>query len=375
MVTVITDKLKNQSLEDLPSDEPEINALQLRAISSRNNHVSECPLAHCLRRDVRQIFGHSRTRSYPSHRPGRTYCNNCSVTDSSAMHSTTQPPANKKLCSSLSLPGSTEVQSLWAPRASAVWQPVENCVKKPRSVSCPDDKFKLAELLWINNEVESISTPPASPTPRPASADATFGEKHLFMKNESPKSDPTGSKINENRDLNFNWKPNLSGLHRSRSQPCFDRRKSGVKRRIEDDFDSHRPALDLEKMEETSYFRCQNRKKGLRIPKYMNKKCSRELTSYFAESENFTLKPITSSPLYASVSSVMITPTSSPTKQLDSEIEIIEDLKGQNKLSDLQNDGLHNLNPKAQDEGIFPIDFNSDLDLNSIEDDLFLEEM
>lgn len=168
------------------------------------------------------------------------------------MHSTTQPPANKKLCSSLSLPGSTEVQSLWAPRASAVWQPVENCGKKPRSVSCPDDKFKLAELLWINNEVESISTPPASPTPRPASADATLGEKHLFMKNESPKSDPTGSKINENRDLNFNWKPNLSGLHRSRSQPCFDRRKSGVKRRIEDDFDSHRPALDLEKMEEVS---------------------------------------------------------------------------------------------------------------------------
>lgn len=71
----------------------------------------------------------------------------------------------------------------------------------------------------------------------------------------------------------------------------------------------------------------------------------------------------------------MITPTSSPTKQLNSEIEIIEDLKGQNKLSDLQNDGLHNLNPKAQDEGIFPIDCNSDLDLNSIEDDLFLEEM
>ncbi|XP_022802917.1 protein FAM53C-like [Stylophora pistillata] len=373
MVTVITDKLKNQSLEDLPRDEPEINAIQLRVLSSRNNHVSECPIAYRLHGDVRQTFGHSRTRSYPSHRPRRTYCNNCSVTDSSAMHSTTLPPANKKLCSSLSLLGSksTEVQPLWAPRASAVWQAVENCEKKPRSVSCPDDKFKLAELLWINSEVESISTPPASPTPRPASADAALGEKHLFTKNESPESDPTCSKINENRDLNFNWKPNLPGLHRSRSQPCFDRKKSGVKRRIEDDFDSHRPALDLAKMEETSYFRCQNRKKGLRIPKYMNKKCSRGLTNYFAESENFTLKPIASSPLCAPNSSVMITPSSSPTKQLDSEIEIIEELKGKNKTSDFQNEGSHNLNPKAQDEGVFHLDYNSDLDLNSIEDDLF----
>lgn len=373
MVTVITDKLKNQSLEDLPSNEPEINAIQLRVNPARTNHVSECPLAHRLRRDVRHNCGHSRTRSYPSHRPRRTYCNNCSATDSSAMHSSTQPPANKKLCSSLSLPGSEskEAQSLWTPRASSVWQPVENCGKKPRSVSCPDDKFKLAELLWINNEVESISTPPASPTPRPASADAALGEKHLFMKNESPESGCTRSKLSDKRDLNFNWKPNLPGLHRSRSQPCFDRKKSGVKRRIEDDFDSQRPALDLAKMEETSYYRCQDRKKGLRIPKYMNKKCSRGLTSYFAEPENFTLKPIASSPLYAPDSSIMITPTSSPTKQLDSGIEFIEDIKAKTKISDLQNDGLNNLNPKAPDEGVFHLDYNSDLDLNSIEDDLF----
>lgn len=214
--------------------------------------LSECPLAHRLRRDVRQNLGHSRTRSYPSHRPRRTlYCKNCSVTDgSSAMHSTSQPPANKKLCSSLSLPGceSGEVQSLWVPRASSVWQPVENCGVKPRSISCPDEKFKLAESLWINNEVDSISTPPASPTPRPASADAAFGEKHLFMKNES-----TANKTSHSRDMNFNWKQNVPGLHRSRSQPCFDRRRRcGIKRRIgeHDDFDARRPALDLAKMEE-----------------------------------------------------------------------------------------------------------------------------
>jgi hypothetical protein len=48
-------------------------------------------------------------------------------------------------------------------------------------------------------------------------------------------------------------------LHRSRSQPCFERaRTCGIKRRIEDDFDvgnNLRPALDLAKMEEVSSFK------------------------------------------------------------------------------------------------------------------------
>ena len=212
--------------------------------------LSECPLAHRLRRDVRSTFGHSRTRSYPSHRPRRTYCKDCSGADSSPMHCTPMPPANKKLCSSLSLPDneSTERQLLWVPRASSVWQPIENCGIKPRSVSCPDEKMKLAEPLKINNEMHSISTPPASPTPRPASANAALEEKHLLLKNESTDCDLTGHNA---RDLNYNWKPNILGLHRSRSQPCFDRKRTcGVKRRIDDDSDARRPALDLAKMEE-----------------------------------------------------------------------------------------------------------------------------
>lgn len=67
----------------------------------------------------------------------------------------------------------------------------------------------------------------------------------------------------------------------------------------------------------------------------------------------------------------MITPTSSPTKLLDSGIEIIKDIKGNNMISDLENDRLNNLSSKALDEGVFHLDYNSDLDLNSIEDDLF----
>ena len=95
--------------------------------------LSECPLSYKLRRDGRLASGHFRTRSYPSHRPKRTYCKNCSGADSSSfMHCTPKPPANKKLCSSLSLPDneSSERQLSWVPRASSVWQPVDHSVQR-----------------------------------------------------------------------------------------------------------------------------------------------------------------------------------------------------------------------------------------------------
>jgi len=55
---------------------------------------------------------------------------------------------------------------------------------------------------------------------------------------------------------------------------------------------------------------------------------------------------------------------------MDSGIEIVEGFEENNKISDLENGRLNNLSPKAQDEGVFHLDYNSDLDLNSIEDDL-----
>ncbi|XP_068708672.1 protein FAM53A-like [Montipora capricornis] len=370
MVTVITDKLKYQSLEDLPGDETEKNAVQLRLNSGEASHISECPLAHRLRRDVRQIFGHSRTQSYPSHRLRRTYCKNCCGAESLAMHSTPAPPANKKLCSTLSLPDneSVEAQLLWVPRASSVWHPVENYTRKPQSASFADKKL-MEPVLGINNEINSISTPPASPTPRPASAYAAFDEK-LFVENSENKD--YGHLADKARDLNFNWKPNALALHRSRSQPCFDRKRSGMKRRLDEELDARRPALDLAKMEETSYYRCRDRKKGLRIPKYMNKRATKGLTSYFTEPEKFTLKPIASSPMDAQGSSIMITPNSSPTKQMDSGTETVKNIRNSSAKCDLKNSAFDNLSPKVKDEGNFRLDYDSDLDINSIEeDDLF----
>lgn len=105
---------------------------------------------------------------------------------------------------------------------------------------------------------------------------------------------------------------------------------------------------------------------------FQNKRPTKGLTSYFTESENFKLKPIASSPLDAQDCSIMITPTSSPTKQLDSEnIQIVCDFKGENKFTEVENSRLEESNPKAQDEGVFHLDYESDLDLHSIEEDLF----
>lgn len=56
---------------------------------------------------------------------------------------------------------------------------------------------------------------------------------------------------------------------------------------------------------------------------------------------------------------------------MDSGIDIVKGFKEDNKISDLENGRLNNLSPKALDEGVFHLDYNSDLDLNSIEDDLF----
>ena len=56
---------------------------------------------------------------------------------------------------------------------------------------------------------------------------------------------------------------------------------------------------------------------------------------------------------------------------MDSGIEIVKGFNENNKIPDLENGRLNNLSPKALDEGVFHLDYNSDLDLNSIEDDLF----
>lgn len=87
---------------------------------------------------------------------------------------------------------------------------------------------------------------------------------------------------------------------------------------------------------------------------------------YFTEHENFILKPIISSPLDAKVSSVMITPTSSPTKQLDLGEKLTTE-----KIKDITNKKEKVLERKSADEGVYHLDYDSELDIASIEGDNF----
>lgn len=214
-------------------------------------------------------LGHLRTRSYPTHdfrgsdSRGGTLFDSCT----SAPSSMTMPPASKKLCRSISVPQeeSSEEKGLrsWAPKASKVWQPVKGFPRvaaRPRSVSSPPEKLYTnattrtarAETELTSPAVNFISTPPASPTPRPASAFAALNDNQICMKENIKEESITPRKnATDTSDA-------CPRLHRSRSQPCFERaRTCGIKRRIEDDFDvgnKLRPALDLAKMEEVSLF-------------------------------------------------------------------------------------------------------------------------
>ena len=195
-------------------------------------------------------FGHTRTRSYPQNQPRRVICRATALNSSSVMQSAPMPPATKKLRRSLSVPEEDSAISLssWAPKASAIWQPVRN-VRKQRSESCPDDRFRLSSEPVVN----SISTPPASPTPRPASANAALDGQGIYLKEGLVVNRIAAIQDRKRSPSETQDNPHLLPLQRSQSQPCFDRARScGVKRRREeaDANGKLRPALDLAKMEE-----------------------------------------------------------------------------------------------------------------------------
>ena len=98
---------------------------------------------------------------------------------------------------------------------------------------------------------------------------------------------------------------------------------------------------------------------------------TKNLGPYFTEPEKFFLKPIVASPLSAKCTSVMITPTSSPTKQLDYN-DTISSQEDQKKLPwKKEYVNLTQLNEKNTDGELFHIDYISELDINSIEEDDF----
>lgn len=78
---------------------------------------------------------------------------------------------------------------------------------------------------------------------------------------------------------------------------------------------------------------------------------------YFTERESFILKPIVSSPLDATASSIMITPTSSPTRQ----IELADKVTTEKTLLTAER--------KGRERRVLNFDYGLELDIASIEED------
>lgn len=185
--------------------------------------------------------------------------------------------ANKRLCRSLSVPGQEFTQDqVWTPRASAVWQPIktfEQNLQKVRSISCPEEsrvsvgasgESDSGSTCVTESGMNAISTPPDSPTPRPASANAALNEHFIFARIEEESEDYCVSRSGRKRyfDTKKESRSLLSSLSRSHSHPCFAtgsmhaNMSAGVKRKSEEENDKNRlrPALDLAKMEEVIFF-------------------------------------------------------------------------------------------------------------------------
>lgn len=155
-----------------------------------------------------------------------------------------------------------------------MWHPIktfEQSLRKIRSVSCPEETTVCATAnrepdpnCVSTSGMNAISTPPDSPTPRPASANAALNDIFVFSPIDEESEDKRVSRFvlkgysatkNESNNL-------LCGLSRSHSQPCFAtdslqaKISAGVKRKNEEQNHESRlrPALDLAKMEEVIYF-------------------------------------------------------------------------------------------------------------------------
>ena len=102
---------------------------------------------------------------------------------------------------------------------------------------------------------------------------------------------------------------------------------------------------------------------------FQNKRATKNLTPFFTEPEKFFLKPIIDAQLNAESTSIMITPTSSPTKQLDWNNSISCPGEKQNSTQNKKLVDLTLVNEKSTDKSLFRIDCISELDINSIEED------
>lgn len=357
MVTLITEKLQNQSLDDLACKTYNIN---LRSSEKLNNEGSlfpyeinedsrwkvidkACPVRAELNKNT--FFPFSMC-PFSTGTPGSFnlrwqnessnqalvsgWINKLNLNDSLG-----QPlaPPPKRHCRSLSEPDElSRCRSPWKPGNSKVWTPVskrrcnsggsatlQRCnshgsatLQRSTSISLPQNAPSL------NNNIFIVPACNTSPVPRPSSASSGYVDSSEGSTNSSVRWNSGGScDFNPRRRLSLSQEhitepgeilpsanstptstPELrrrQGLLRCRSQPCvLNERKTRLKRRRDEDVRWNRPSIDFFKMTRTS--------KSL---------CSLD----YEDEEDPHLKTIVSSPCDSSDHMNIITPGSSPVKE------------------------------------------------------------
>ncbi|XP_019408809.1 PREDICTED: protein FAM53A isoform X2 [Crocodylus porosus] len=420
MVTLITEKLQNQSLDDLTCKTYSINLYSSEKLNKSGSlfpfEINESPWkalnGSCPIRA--EVTKHS---AYPFPVcPFSTTAANVGLQWQQESSSTSmvsgwiselnlnensgQPlaPPTKRHCRSLSEPDElARCRSPWKPGSSKVWTPVskrrcnsggsatlQRCnshgsatLQRSTSISLPQN------VLSLNN-VFTITSFNTSPVPRPSSASSGFVDSSEGSTSSSTRWNSGGPcDFNPRRRLSLSQEhitetgnllpsanstptstPELSrrqGLLRCRSQPCvLNEKKSRLKRRREEDVRWNRPSLDFFKMTRTL-----KNSKSLCSLDY-------EEDDDDDDDDDTQMKTIVSSPCDSNDLMNIITPGSSPMKEKLDEVrhhgpcQVGFNTRDYKKAGAVCESDEDTSDCESTEEGIFPLDCG-DLDLEQIE--------
>uniref|UniRef100_A0A6G1S3G0 Family with sequence similarity 53 member A n=1 Tax=Hypotaenidia okinawae TaxID=2861861 RepID=A0A6G1S3G0_9GRUI len=416
MVTLITEKLQNQSLDDLACKTYSINLYSSEKLNKSGSlfpfEINEespwkalnggCPIQTDTTRNSAYHFpvcpfstgtasnGSLQWQQEPSATSMSGWISETNLNENSG-----QPlaPPTKRHCRSLSEPDElARCRSPWKPGNSKVWTPVskrrcnsggsatlQRCnshgsatLQRSTSISLPQN------ILSLNN-VFTITSFNTSPVPRPSSASSGFVDSSEGSTSSSTRWNSGGPcDFNPRRRLSLSQEhitetgnllpsanstptstPELSrrqGLLRCRSQPCvLNEKKSRLKRRREEDVRWNRPSLDFFKMTRT-----------LKNSKSL---CSLD---YEDDDDDTQMKTIVSSPCDSNDLMNIITPGSSPMKEQLGEVRHQGPCQGSFTTRDYTpaaavcESDEDTSDSESAEEGIFPLDCG-DLDLEQIE--------
>ncbi|KAM4810073.1 protein FAM53A [Rhinophrynus dorsalis] len=413
MVTLITEKLQNQSLDDLSCKTYNINlcsSVELKkSVSVFPYEINEdspwkisnraCPIAELNKNSIFHFpvcpFSSGTPASFNlqwQNESTNTSMVSGWISELNLNDSFGQPlaPPTKRHCRSLSEPDElSRCRSPWKPGNSRVWTPIskrrcnsggsatlQRCnshcsatLQRSTSICMPQNPVSL------NNGIFPASTCNTSPVPRPSSASSGFVDSSEGSTNSSVRWNSGGpcdfdprrrlslsqEHITENGDLlpsansTPTSTPELSrrqGLLRCRSQPCvLNERKTRLKRRRDEDVRWTRPSLDFLKMTRTL-------------------KNSKSLCSLdYEEDDDPQLKTIVSSPCDSSDIMNLITPGSSPLKSFEDSRRLgschIKNARNYKREATVSESEEDTSDSESTEGTMFPLD--CDLDLEQIE--------